>query len=275
MPKFKSKRSGQKNKTVQKKEDSQSSQNSFSKFKKKLEWLDPFHYVDLFVMPRVKEYTDNKYVEGSVNLLFAGLSAGIIYFVLSILFGSSTPLVIVYSESMEPAFYRGDVMALSGASANSVLTQEITLNRNIDGVAVSNYVFPSYENGKIKSLVFENGQEILPNTEGSVIVYPSYPYGLPIIHRTIVKINANDGTFFLTKGDNSKTNPTYDQDCGNIILNNSEKSCITFFAIKSDTIQGQSFFKIPIVGCVKLWLVDDLFSLISTGKLPQNFNGFC
>jgi signal peptidase I len=247
----------------------------FKKFKKKLEWLDPFHYVDLFVMPKVKKFTDSWVVEGVVNLFFAGLFAGLIYFFLSMLFGSSTPLVIVYSESMEPYFYRGDVMALSGINGDSVFTQEINLDINVGGVEVSSFAEPQYIDGQLNSIIFENGEQIVPNKEGDVIVYSSYPTNLPIIHRAIVKINANDGIFFLTKGDNYLTNPTYDQDCGEILLNNPKKSCVTFFAVKNESIQGKSFFKIPLVGCIKLWLVDDLFSVITTGKLPSNFNGFC
>ncbi len=267
MPKFKSKQ-----------QQSNNIKKSFSNFKKKLEWLDPFHYVDLFAMPVVKKYTDSQFVEGVVNLFFAGVFATMFYFGLSLLFGSATPLVIVYSESMEPAFFRGDIMGLTGTNGDSVSVQEITLNKKISEVPVNEYAMPNYEGAKLKSIIFENGEEIIPGdggVEGDVIVYTSYPQSIPIIHRAIVKINAEDGTFFLTKGDNQKTNPTYDQDCGKIFLNNPEKECITFFAVKPEDIQGKAFFRIPLVGCVKLWIVDDFISIITTGKLPQNFNGFC
>lgn len=267
MPKFKSKQ----------KNNNNNIKKSFSEIKKKLEWLDPFHYVDLFAMPVVKKYTDSQFVEGVVNLFFAGMFATMVYFGLSLLFGSSTPLVIVYSESMEPAFFRGDIMGLTGANVDSSSIQEIVLNRKISGVPVSEYTMPNYDGVNLKSIIFENGEEIFlgGGSKGDVIVYTSYPQNIPIIHRTIIKINAEDGTFFLTKGDNQKTNPTYDQDCGKILLNNPEKSCITFFAVKPEEIQGKAFFRIPMVGCLKLWLVDDLLSIMTTGKLPPNFNGFC
>jgi signal peptidase I len=273
MPKFKLK-----NKTKQYSENSKTKKGFDEKIfsiKKKLEWLDPFSYVDKYVMPKVKSRTESEIVEKLVNLFFAALFAGIIYFVIGILFGSATPLVIVYSESMEPVFYRGDIMALSSGNNGSVLAPEITLSRNIKGVPVFDYAVPKYENGSVKSIVFENGEEIFIQTNGSIIVYPSYPFGIPIIHRAIVKIHANDGTFFLTKGDNVKTNLTYDQDCGQIFLNNPEKPCITFFAVTEESIQGKAFFKIPVLGCLKLWLVDDLGSILTTGNLPTNFNGFC
>ena len=241
----------------------------------KLQWLDPFHYVDLFVMPRVKKHTQNRIVEAAVNLVFAAIFAAIIYAVLGVLFGSSTPLVIVYSESMEPGFYRGDVMALTGATDASVYAQEVTLDRSLAEAPLEAFAAPKYEKGVLKALEFENGKEIFVNESGSVIVYPAYPSGLPIIHRVIAKINANDGTYFLTKGDNDLTNPTLDQDCGTILLNNPQKKCITFYAVKTEQIQGKAFLKIPFVGCVKLWLVDDLFSLATTGRLPRDFKGIC
>jgi len=248
-----------------------------SKVMEKLKWFGPFTYVDLFVMPQVKKISASKKVEFIVNVLFAALFAGIIYLLLGFLFGSSSPLVIVYSASMETTFYRGDVMGLTGLNQNMPLGKEITLNKNILNVPVSEYANPQYENGQLKSIVFSNGQEIFPDESSAVIVYPSYPMRIPIIHRTIVKITALDGTFVLTKGDNEKTNFTYDQDCGAIDYYNtkSEKPCITFFAIPIKDIQGVSFFEIPKVGCLKLWIVDDLVSLLATGKLPRDFQGIC
>jgi hypothetical protein len=108
-------------------------------------------------------------------------------------------------------------------------------------------------------------------------VYSAFPSGLPIIHRAIVKIVANDGNFILTKGDNSLTNPTFDQDCGNVndAFEKSDKPCITFYPIQVSELHGRTFFAIPKVGCVKLWLVDDLMSLISIGSLPHDFKGIC
>jgi len=238
----------------------------------KLRWFDPFYYVDLFVMPKVKERTDSSLVENIVNFLFAIIFAALIYVILGFAFGSSTPLVIVYSESMEDTFYRGDVMGLANLSVSG---QEVTLNRNLKNTPAVLYLTPVYSNGTLQALEFENNQTININENGSIIVYNSYPHNIPIIHRTIAKINANDGTFLITKGDNDKTNPTFDQDCGTIILNNPDRGCVTFYAINVNDLQGVSFFQAPLVGCVKLWLFDDLFSLITTGKLPRDFKGIC
>lgn len=247
-----------------------------------LKWLDPFTYVDLFVMPKVKKITDSSAVEFGVNVFFALLFAWIIYTMLGIIFGSSTPLVIVYSASMENTFFRGDVMALSFARSSTDLAQEVTLDRELKNVPVSEFISNiNYEGSKLKSLTFDCGanctKEIIPNTNGNVVVYSAFPSGLPIIHRAIVQIHANDGDFILTKGDNFLTNPTFDQDCGKVIpeLNATQKQCITLYPVPVSELQGKSFFKIPLIGCVKLWLMDDLFSVISTGSPPKDFKGIC
>jgi signal peptidase I len=272
MPKFISKKKNQNSKNQNKNESGSLLGVVFSKLK----WLDPFTYVDLFVMPKVKQITDSSIVETFVNVFFAGLFALVVYLLLGALFGTTSPLVIVYSASMENNVFRGDVIALTKANAQMNFGQEITINQNIKNMPVESFIQPEYVNGYLSKLIFNTG-EIIPNKTGSIIVYNSYPTQLPIIHRTIVKINALDGEFVLTKGDNDLTNPTYDQDCGKIdqLRNKSTKNCITFYAIPIEEIEGVAFGQIPKIGCVKLWLFDDLISLISNGKLPADFRGVC
>ena len=171
-------------------------------------------------------------------------------------------------------------MGLTSVTLAMNFGDEITLNENIKNVPVEKYLTAEYFDGAnkpVSKLIFNDGQEVIPTTEGSVVVYNSYPKGLPIIHRSIVKINALDGTFILTKGDNKITNNTFDQDCGNVdpLRLKSDKPCITFYAVPIQEVQGVAFFRVPVVGCVKLWLVDDLVSLLTTGKLPRDFKGIC
>ncbi|MDD3084226.1 MAG: hypothetical protein PHP82_04345 [Candidatus ainarchaeum sp.] len=248
-------------------------------FLSKLKWLDPFTYVDLFVMPKVKKVSNSKIVEGVVNIFFAALFAIIIYSVIGFIFGNNTPLVIVYSESMEPDFYRGDIIGLTGLNNQMNFGKEINLNQKINNIPTINFAEPIYSNNSLEKIVFSNGEELfLDNiSNNATIVYPAFPSNIPIIHRTIVKINALDGQFVLTKGDNQKTNPTFDQDCGQIdqLRNSSEKICITFYAIPIEQVQGVKFFKIPFIGCAKIWVFDNLISLITTGELPKDFKGFC
>lgn len=241
-----------------------------------LKWIDPFTYVDLWVMPKVKKVSDSSFLEFIVNALFALLFAYIIYSALGFAFGTSSPLVIVYSGSMEPTFYRGDVMGLAHASSSDNFGVEVTLPRNISGVPTADYASPKYSPSGLDSIYFKDANvSLAPNKSGNVVVYQSYPYGLPIIHRAVVEIHALDGDFILTKGDNQLTNPTFDEDCGAISGTRSQKGCISFYAIPVSSLQGKSFFTIPKVGCLKLWLFDDLSSIIATGSLPRDFEGIC
>jgi len=266
-----------------------------SSIKQKLSFLsvlDPFTYVDLWVMPVVKKATNNsELAEFIVNIVFAFLFAFVAYSILGFVFGSASPLVIVYSASMESTFFRGDVMALGKINNVDNLGPEIVLDNSISvrGVPTINYATPVYYGSfpsKLEKIVFpcDNNctKEVSLNQEGSVIVYPAYnpnssTHGIPIIHRAIAKLVSKDGNFILTKGDNSLTNPTFDQDCGSIKsgFDISQKGCISFYAIPIEQIQGKAFFRIPLVGCVKLWLVDDLSSLLFKGKLPVDFRGIC
>ncbi|NMA44263.1 MAG: hypothetical protein GX950_00410 [Candidatus Diapherotrites archaeon] len=268
----------------------------FSSIKKKLsflKWIDPFHYVDLFIMPQVKKITKNEFVELLVNLVFAAIFAYAFYSLLALLFGVATPLVIVYSASMEPNLYRGDIIGLTKSVNSMDFGEEIILDKSIKNIPASEYVFAKFVDGNFHSIVFSNGKEILYNQNSRTIVYTSFPTKIPIIHRSIVKIKANDGDFVLTKGDNTLTNITFDQDCGKVnpLIPASEKNCITFYAIPVNEIDGVAFFNIPKLGCVKLWLVDDLGYFVSgllygrevldprkennNWPLPKDFRGVC
>ncbi|MEK6958793.1 MAG: hypothetical protein AABW59_01980 [archaeon] len=250
----------------------------YGELKKKfsfLKWVDPFTYVDLFVMPQVKKVTDSEAVEFIVNVFFAFLFAWGLYAALGMAFGTSTPLVIVYSASMEDTLFRGDVMALKKADISSNFGPIVELDEKIARVPSDIYVTPSYVNGSLSSLKFLNGQVVSPDEKASIVVYTAYPSGLPIIHRAIALVKAKDGYFILTKGDNGATNPTFDQDCGNIIGTGSQKPCISYYATPVNELSGIAFFNVPKVGCVKLWLVDDLISIVASGALPRDFRGYC
>lgn len=257
-----------------------------------LSFLDPFTYVDLWVMPIVDRYTNrSKTAQFFVNILFAFIFAFLAYSLLSIIFGSSSPLVIVYSASMEPTFFRGDVMALGRVSDSDYFGPEIRILEinNIARTPTKDYATPIYSDSttmlleKINFICDGNClSTIVPDQNGIVVVYPAFNpnssiHNFPIIHRSIAKIISSDGNFILTKGDNSLTNPTFDSDCGeiNTELNLSQNACITLYAVPIDSLQGKAFFRIPLVGCFKLWIVDNLSSLVFTKKLPSDFRGVC
>lgn len=251
----------------------------FSFIKKKLsflKWLDPFHYVDLFIMPYVKKITKSESVELIVNVFFAALFAFTFYTILSILFGVTNPLVIVYSASMEPVLYRGDIIGLTKPVSEMDFGPEVILDRSIKNVPIEKYASGNFKDGQFQSILFENGKEVSYQKNSRIVVYIAYPSGIPIIHRSFARIKANDGVFLLTKGDNVLTNTTFDQDCGEIdLINPTSESCLSFYAIPLEEIQGVAFFNIPKLGCVKIWLVDNLISLITTGNLPKDYRGYC
>src|SRR3989344_1625461 len=103
----------------------------------RLKWLDPFTYVDLYLMPMVNPKGD-KLVENIVYVVSALVFAFVIYnFVLAGILGTASPLVIVYSGSMEPVLYRGDVVVLTGSKDFAV--REAIVDFPVGGKPISGY----------------------------------------------------------------------------------------------------------------------------------------
>jgi len=176
----------------------------------KLRWLDPFTYVDEFVMPHVNPSGD-KAIETIVYLFFAFLFAYVLYnFVLAFLLGSPTPLVIVYSGSMEPVLYRGDVVILTKASGLDV--DEVQVDFAVGGRNLFEFADISYERTPSGSLLAKTlkiqGAQYPFDKSGPIVVYYSSLRRQDIIHRAVLKLKATDGDYLVTFGDN---NPTIDQ----------------------------------------------------------------
>ncbi|MDD3159482.1 MAG: S26 family signal peptidase [Candidatus ainarchaeum sp.] len=241
-----------------------------------LKYIDPFYYFDLIILPILQKiFGKNQTIEFIANLIYALICALLFYTLLIFLFNSSSPLVIVYSASMHPTLYRGDVIGLTNNNSNAYFGEVVTLNKSINQIFAKDYVTGQYNSSsQLEKLVFDKNIAITPNTNGQIVVYNSYPYGIPIIHRSIAQIVALDGNFLITKGDNIETNKQFDQDC---VLDNQGKihNCLTVYAINKKDIVGSSFFKIPLIGCIKLWIFDDLPALITTSKLPSDFGPYC
>ena len=77
-------------------------------------------------------------------------------------------LNVVVSGSMEPAFYRGDIVMVQKASFLGI--QEFNVN---------------------------------DIQKGDVVVYDAKWYNQPVIHRVIDIVNVNGSTMYLIKGDNN------------------------------------------------------------------------
>lgn len=230
-------------------------------FKKKLKYLDPYTYLDIFLE---KNFGKPKKIEIKIIywIFYIGYSfilAFIIYNLLGLILGTSLPLATVVSGSMEPYFYRGDIIVLS--SAKNLKSEIIDINQEIHNKNIRDYLdiesklnkFGKYEAYQI----IINGQTIKVEdaikNNNSVVVFKSNLTGKDIIHRVILIINTNDGKYVLTKGDNSETNYLIDQDCqisGNYIVN----GCIHVTAIPKENLKGKKIFKIPYIGYLKLFL---------------------
>lgn len=242
----------------------------------KLKWLDPFTYVDILldkIKPRAQR---NKYLDWLIYLAFAAIFAYILLFIFGLILGTSAPGVIVLSGSMEPAFYRGDIIILQGADAQNIKGQDVYFpNVNtLKGKMLKEIAEVDYEKQKI---IFANGAEVSINKFGDVIVYNSKYYPEPIIHRVIAKVHAADGTYFITKGDNPKTNWFVDQACGNVVfgyvpgtdiiaITSIESACITPSLPGENEIEGKMVWKIPLLGWVKLIPFDEIPKLLGFKK---------
>jgi len=246
----------------------------FKKLRDKLKWLDPFTYVDLYIMPKVNP-KQNELISWIVYLVSAFVFAWLIYTGLGLVLGTESPMMIVVSGSMQPLYHRGDVIILQGTQAEGLEGKEVQLQEaSLVEKEFASFAVPIYkQNGNLKeieSIKFNTNETIQVTQEGSIVVYWSSHLSEPIIHRVAAKLKAGDGWYVLTKGD-SEQNRTVDQDCGLIINGRPEQACIEFYPVPVEKLQGKAVLQIPLVGCIKLWLLDDLGSLLTKGRLPDEF----
>ena len=98
-----------------------------SSWREKLKWLDPFTYVDEYVLPRVNP-SGNEVINWVVYLVSAFVFAFLVYSIFGLLLDTSSPMVVVVSGSMEPTLFRGDIMILQGVDDSSINAPELSLN---------------------------------------------------------------------------------------------------------------------------------------------------
>ena len=243
-----------------------------------LKWLDPFTYVDAFLLPKINP-KNKSWISWTVYLISALVFALLLYSVIGFVLKTPFPLVIVVSGSMEPVYFRGDLIILQGATADTLNAPVVELpQQSLQGSSVGEFAVtycinknsPDQEipcsafrsqflSGQIKPsdvttskiLIVDRNQEISVKTAGDVVVYFSDLQGnKPVIHRAVLKIKAKDGVFILTKGD-SAFNPFIDQEAG-----------ISYSPIPVSELKGKSLFKIPLIGYLKLLLIDDVQTLL-------------
>ncbi|MBI5553686.1 MAG: hypothetical protein HY917_02990 [Candidatus Diapherotrites archaeon] len=231
-----------------------------------LKWLDPFTYVDEFILPRLNP-SGNSAVSWAVYLITSFAVALAFYSMLGFLLGTTSPLVVVVSGSMEPTLHRGDVVLLGGVKEASLRAAqaEVPLD-SLNGVPYSSFAQTAYERvGHLLSareIRIQDGATIPVTTEGDIVVYFSHYLQRPIIHRAIARLQAGDGYYLITRGDNKEKNFLLDQECGPVENGVPRFSCIERYPVQLKDVSGRALFVIPWVGYVKLLLVDDLQAIL-------------
>ena len=147
------------------------------------------------------------------------------------------------------------------SSAKNLKSEVITIDdnistKNLNEFAKMEYKLNDFGNYEVKTIEINNQIiEIKDAIEknNSVVVYKSNLTGRDIIHRVVLIIDANDGKYVLTKGDNGETNYIIDQDCaisGNYIVN----GCLNVYPINVENLMGKKILRIPYIGYLKLFL---------------------
>lgn len=141
--------------------------------------------------------------------------------------GRTAPMVAVESESMYPNIHIGDLI----------------VTENIDRTQIT-----TYETGK------DTGYTSFESF-GDVILFKKFGQetGHPIIHRAMYYVEKGDPMWnggppaphagYITKGDNPKTNPAFDQQ-GTVSFNQPVK--------KEWVIAVARFSPVPVLGCISL-----------------------
>ncbi len=241
-------------------------------------------------------YLEFKTTKSAAELLPSVAAAVGAWLVLSFLLNTTVPINIITSCSMLPAFERGDMIILAGppfsaptmqvpyALGNATYqTMQIAyggqvvariLQPTVGGTALFEPEIGACERVKgtrpetqpcLKAITIGSQRaEILQSPD--VIVYDSNTSAGPIIHRLFAVLNATDGEYYLTKGDN---NNFLDQQSGFYIIpaRSADRMLLSVpfvgavswkggsLAWQSEPqfpIKGKVLLRIPYVGYIKL-----------------------
>lgn len=244
----------------------QSHSSSSRKSRSFFEKLDPFTYVDDYIIPHINP-KNNEIINWAVYIVFSFVFAYALYSIFGFILQTQSPLVIVVSGSMLPTMSRGDVVILQGVDGAHLNSPEVVLD-NVDVRHTPLSKLATFEmDGKGGwNITFNATRQMVnvPKRGGSdIVVYNSTFKNLEIIHRAVVKIRSNGEYFVLTKGDN---NPNMDQDCGSVdelflpgSLNGqivTSKSCPSPYLVPLSLVRGKALVWLPYIGYIKLLLVD-------------------
>jgi signal peptidase I len=243
---------------------------SFKKFKKNLKYIDPFHPYDLLITYLKKKMGyENKFLGIVIFIIYSLILAFLLLKILALILGAHQAMMIVVSGSMEPKLQIGDIVVLF--STKNISTNYIDINANLKDVKIHKYIIPRYSilgDYNINDLSLQqvlyfkslnpeleiylqdlniNNVIVNPDFSGDIVVYYSELYKKEIIHRAILGINALDGTYYLTKGDNLKTNFRMDEYCPDF-----SNYCFYPYFLPKENLLSKYLFKIPFLGWIKL-----------------------
>lgn len=190
---------------------------------------------------------DDSLLSWVVNIILAFiLIKFVVYPLLGALFGTALPLVAVISESMEhnTAYdaWWGETASCQGQQVCPYAPGYWYEQQGITKEQFAQFpLHKGFNRGDV--IVLFSAKQI---EQGDVIVFQSQkPY--PIIHRVIDIRTDEQGTFYITKGDN---NP------GPIVATD-----LNELNVREEQLMGKAVVKIPYIGYLRL-LFSDLLSLL-------------
>ncbi|MFH0835852.1 MAG: hypothetical protein V1834_01690 [Candidatus Micrarchaeota archaeon] len=221
-------------------------------------------FLDLLQPSKGKQQSNAKMARELVTALVAAVA---FWFFLGFVLQTSTPINVITSCSMLPVLDRGDMIILQGgkitvpeASVNLDLSQAVARSfiltdpdtkLALHGLSVPfvgqepafNFDVKHCTRGSTEIMCLEsvdvNGAKFRPDNANDVIVFVPNPveYGL-LIHRAFLKINAADGVYYMTKGDNN----LFPDQLSGIAL------------VPEKDVQGKVLLRVPVLGYLKLFL---------------------
>lgn len=242
-------------------------------------------------------YVEFQYTQNWQELVASAGIALSAWLLLSFLLNTASPINIITSCSMLPEYERGDLIFLYGGTPHAPTVQVpsalgdakyVPAEVQLQGQTVARVLEP-YANGQplfepiistcqrenadgnrttvcLKGINIQN-QTIHVLESNTVSVFDSKTFAGFIVHRLFAVLEAPDGTYYLTKGDN---NPFLDQQSGfalipaktadRVLLNMpifgvlSWKDGLVWQAENQVPVKGNVLFKIPYIGYIKLLL---------------------
>lgn len=201
----------------------------------------------LFLKDAAPAKADSKGIISSVKELAIALVAALaLWYGLSFILQSPTPIDVVTSCSMLPALDRGDLIILQGGEMNA---RYVELNNSIN---MRDFVTVDCKIREIASGVERDatcttglrseGKVYDFDTEGDIVVYePNNALrnvGL-IVHRAVLKVKYNGEIYYIIKGDNNQLPDIVGISSG---------------LATADQIKGKTIIRVPLVGYLKLFL---------------------